>query len=563
MSSENNYWKRTSQISRRRLLGGAGVAGLGAAGLALVGCGDDDKGSGTSKTPGTTAASGTPAGTPVPTNREGLWRSHYTVAMPTLNSWDQLNLSVWGMSIPCYDHLFAVNQLVGETELFLAASLEIQDPTSFVVKIKPAVWQNKAPVNGRAVTAEDLQKTFMGIRKNPKMTNKDAWWDNTLEKVDVIDDKTIKVTLTKPDAWTFSTNKFASSWTSSILPREHATDPSLMNSDIIGSGMYEYVSFEAGTRLKAKRSETYRVKGEPNLAGIDARLIQEPAAALAAFSAKELDVYGAQNKLEKDQLVQKHGADVRIAEALSNAVWTLVTRGDGQWADPRVQQAFSMALDRKEMIELIHFGAGKVSGIVPPGHGAWALTEKEVADTYGKFDPAAARKLLAATTFDMSKEYGLKFYTGVANYTSWCEILQSQLQKNLGVKIKLIGEDFGTWINKSLLASNYELLSYPSIAYDSPIGFLGGMDALGVPNWTAFKNDELTATLRKMESNYDTKSRQQQARDMQKRAWELGNPYIPTFVGTNYTAYQKWVKGTMAGTGSYQFLVGSTWIEKH
>ena len=42
--SERNYWQRMrrKQMSRRALLRASGRAGVGAAGLALVGCGDDD-----------------------------------------------------------------------------------------------------------------------------------------------------------------------------------------------------------------------------------------------------------------------------------------------------------------------------------------------------------------------------------------------------------------------------------------------------------------------------------------------------------------------------------------
>lgn len=42
--SERNYWKRQGgrRLSRRTLLGASARAGVGAAGLALVGCGDDD-----------------------------------------------------------------------------------------------------------------------------------------------------------------------------------------------------------------------------------------------------------------------------------------------------------------------------------------------------------------------------------------------------------------------------------------------------------------------------------------------------------------------------------------
>lgn len=43
--NEKNYWQRIrkQQLSRRRLLRAGGRAGLGAAGLALIGCGDDDE----------------------------------------------------------------------------------------------------------------------------------------------------------------------------------------------------------------------------------------------------------------------------------------------------------------------------------------------------------------------------------------------------------------------------------------------------------------------------------------------------------------------------------------
>ena len=44
MNNNQNYWQRMrrSRMSRRTLLRASGRAGVGAAGLALVGCGDDD-----------------------------------------------------------------------------------------------------------------------------------------------------------------------------------------------------------------------------------------------------------------------------------------------------------------------------------------------------------------------------------------------------------------------------------------------------------------------------------------------------------------------------------------
>ena len=44
MTERANYWQRmrSARVSRRTLLRASGRAGVGAAGLALVGCGDDD-----------------------------------------------------------------------------------------------------------------------------------------------------------------------------------------------------------------------------------------------------------------------------------------------------------------------------------------------------------------------------------------------------------------------------------------------------------------------------------------------------------------------------------------
>lgn len=59
MSQEDNYWIRrmaAGGLSRRRFVGGAAALGVGAAGLALVGCGDDDT---TSKTATATGGGGT------------------------------------------------------------------------------------------------------------------------------------------------------------------------------------------------------------------------------------------------------------------------------------------------------------------------------------------------------------------------------------------------------------------------------------------------------------------------------------------------------------------------
>ena len=65
-----DYWEKywRDRTSRRRFLGTAGAAGVGAAGLALVGCGDGDSTSGGANT----LATATPGAAASPTSADPL-----------------------------------------------------------------------------------------------------------------------------------------------------------------------------------------------------------------------------------------------------------------------------------------------------------------------------------------------------------------------------------------------------------------------------------------------------------------------------------------------------------
>ena len=337
-----------------------------------------------------------------------------------------------------------------------------------------------------------------------------------------------------------------------------------MDKDLIGSARFEFVSHENGSNMKYKRNENFRVKGEPNLAGIQYKLIQEQAAALAAFSAKEIESLDPNNKLEREQLVAKHGKEINIDQFDRRAIWIVQPRGDGQWKDPRVTQAISYALDRKEMIQLMDFGEGKVSGIVPPAFTSQALTEKEINDTWGKNDLTEAKKLIAATAFDLSKEYELKYYVPGNRPAQFAQIVQSQLAK-LGIKIKLVGEDFGKWLAQSLYGSDYSgFITYPTLEYDDPSSYIGavGKTIGGRPNWAGFVNDEMDAALQKQKTIFDDKERNAAVQEVQRKAWTNGAPFIPTFIQIGSTATWGYVKGRVTGRGSYGLFNGKLYIDK-
>jgi ABC-type transport system substrate-binding protein len=564
--ARENYWTR--QIGRRRMLSGAAAGGAGLAAMALAGCGDDDnKGSKPGNTPqgvapGTASA---PTATPVSqatVKKDGILQSRQNAIYASINPHKGLDSGLlWGFTI--YDHLWYTPLDTGIRENFLATSIEQPDPLQFTVKIGPSVFHNKAPINGRDVKASDVKASWDAAVAS-KTISKSTWWNFVLDKIETPDEKTIKVTMKQPDAWTFTSTNAGSPLSASILPEEHAKDPSLMDKDLIGSGRYEFVSHENGTNFKIKRFDKWRIKDEPYLAGIQWKLVQEQAAALAAFSAKQIDSVVPANKLERDSLQQKHSKEIETENELNRSIWIVQPRGDGLWKDPRVAQAISLALDKDEMIKLMNFGEGSKSAPVPPTFASYAPTEKEINDTYGKFDLAQAKALIGASGFDLSKEYDMKYPVLGERYAQFTQIVQSQLQK-LGFKIKVVPEDFGKWLAQSLYGSDYNgFMLYPTLAYDDPSSYIGSYTKLigGRPNWAGFVDDELDGLVNKQKTILDDKLRETAIKDIQKKAWDKGAPFIPTFVAIGSTVTWGYVKGRVINRGSYGLFNGKVWIDK-
>lgn len=564
----DNYWTR--RVARRRVLGGAGTVALGASAWALAGCGDDDddengNGGGETSGPGVNPGTQTP---PTPTaageviKKDGTLNLRQGAIYASINPYSGLDSGLlWGFTI--FDHLWYTPLDTGIRENFLAASIEQQDPLHFTVKLQDSVFHDKAPANGRAVKASDVKASLESAAKQTKISNS-SWWTQIFDHIETPDDKTVNFILKKVDAWGFSSTNGGSPIASSILPEEIAKDPTFMDKDLVGSGRFQFVSHENGANFKLKRHEKWRVSGEPYLANQNYKLIQEQAAALAAFSAKEIDTLALTNKLEREDLEKKHGKDIVVDSVDSRAVWLVQTRGDGAFADERVRRAIYLALDRKEMITLMALGEGKMSGPVPPAFGE-SLSAADIEATYGKSDVAQAKQLLTQSGFDTSKEYSIKYIVPGDPYQQFAQIVKSQLEKNLGLKIKLIGEDFGKWLSQSLYGSDYDsFITYPTLAYDDPSSYIGayGKTIGGRPNWAGYVDDELDGLVTKQKEILDDKERRAAVQALQKRAFEKAAPFIPTIIRVTNDATWAYVKGRVVGRGSYGLFNGKVYVNK-
>jgi oligopeptide transport system substrate-binding protein len=118
---------------------------------------------------------------------------------------------------------------------------------------------------------------------------------------------------------------------------------------------------------------------------------------------------------------------------------------DERYADKRVRQAISMAIDREAITTAIFNGTTTpaTDAIAPVVDGY-----REGACQYCEFDPEKAKQLLGETDFDTSKPIELWFNAGAGN-DAWVEAVGNQLRENLGVDYVLKGDlEFAEYLPK-------------------------------------------------------------------------------------------------------------------
>ena len=97
-----------------------------------------------------------------------------------------------------------------------------------------------------------------------------------------------------------------------------------------------------------------------------------------AYIAGQLLLHEVSLESQADQARQQLGSRAVVVKTPQMSALTMeLNSGRKPWGDPRVRQAASMAIDRKEAMQVMTDGAGEVGGMMLPT-GRWALPLAEL-----------------------------------------------------------------------------------------------------------------------------------------------------------------------------------------
>ena len=341
-----------------------------------------------------------------------------------------INRDVYGFVIP-FDSIPEV-AMKGS----LAESWDISpDERTYTFHIRKGVyWHNKAPMNGRELTAYDVEYNYHRLtgtgsgftEPTPKQANLNAL---SFESITATDKGTLVIKLKEPyfgalGILTDDSHIF-------IFPPEVIQEHGDANDwrNLVGTGPYMLTDLVDGSSITYEKNpdywgydEKYPENRLPYIDQIEVPLILDPATSLAAMRTGKIDALfgsiGCTSSLDDLESLQRTNPEVVAWPYYqrSNYGFTLNVT-EPPFDDIRVRHAMQMALDIETISNAFWKG---YANITPQGNLSNALTEwttpfeewPEELQGYYTYDPAGAEALLDAAGYTRGAD-GIRFKTNM------------------------------------------------------------------------------------------------------------------------------------------------------
>ena len=385
----------------------------------------------------------------------------------------------------------------------LAESWSQPNELTYVFKLRKGVrFHAKPPVNGRELTAEDVVYSIDRFRT--LKGNANAYMLSSVDKVEAPDKYTVKITLKEPYVWLL--DMLANSHAVPIIAREVVEKFGDLKrpESLIGSGPWMLDSYRPNVGMTFVRNPQYFLAGLPYIDRVEVFVDEDNASRMAAFLAGKYDLgwefMGIINRVDwvqiKDVLKTKRPR-LQTVEFTTPVVSHISMRTDkAPYGDVRVRRAMSMAIDRKGIIDALYESVGVLNPAVPAALRDWSIPMDQLGEglAYYKYDPAAAKKLLA--------EAGVSNVSATVEFTTYGSTVlvdMSQLVlkylKDVGIDAKLVTKEYGAYISTTFYGKFDTLAFGPQTGFQEPDNHLFGQYYPGELKNQSHINDPVVADM--------------------------------------------------------------------
>ncbi len=386
----------------------------------------------------------------------------------------------------------------------LADSVTTEDNINFIVHIDDkAVWSDGTPV-----TAADVEYTVRRLA-SPVVNNTTLMlyaFEGTsdegfveegaqsMEGVQVIDDKTVQFTAKYPMALTTFENTYARYI--HTLPKhviEKFSEEELLTTDWFNhpdviSGPFFLIDYDNNHYVSYEANTDYW-KGAPKIDKLNLKIV-DASQVYAGLKAGEIDIthhtMTAIPQEDYDSIEALENVETVYGIPITNQSAFIQT---ANITDARVRQALVYAIDRQQLVDQLLKGHGEVA----EGFLSSASPFFDESITPISYDPEKAKALLAEAGWDGSQT--LRFYvnSGDSTFVNGAQVLVAQWAA-VGIKVEVQTVDLATLMTVAG-TKDYDILAVqytyaPVDPYPDVSWLLGGEGS-----WTGYANEDINSAL--------------------------------------------------------------------
>jgi peptide/nickel transport system substrate-binding protein len=399
----------------------------------------------------------------------------------------------WSLYIagPCYNGLVRYDEFDADKVIpDLAESHEVSaDGKAYTFYLRKGVRFH----DGRPCTAEDVKYTFDVIRDPPKgIVSARANLLDAVESIVVVDPTTVRFQLKRKSPSLITS--LAGGWMV-VLPK-HILEKGVMKDSIVGTGPFKFKEYKRGVSVELVRNAEYHIPNRPFLEAVKFFIIPDENTAYGYFRTGQIDEWVPPALLAQTREKELAGRAYLQSTHSTSSVGLHFNTQLKPFDDIRVRQAFCLAINRQQSLDIAFNGQGVTAGYSMPGK--WALSSAELARIpgYAPFKDthiAQAKALLAAAGFPNGFSETM-LVRRIAIYEPHAVYLKDQLSK-IGVDIKLDMQETATY-NETLRKRQWKLdaggISF--VINDPDATFADSVSCDGISNFSKLcdaKTDDL------------------------------------------------------------------------
>jgi len=334
--------------------------------------------------------------------------------------------------------------------------------------------------DGSPFTSEDVVYSYNRII-DEELSN--AWKFSAVTDVTAPDDDTVVITVAQPTPNLLSN---LGGFKGMAIVEKSNVESGDITTAPVGTGPFSVTGYSSGDRITLAANPDYW-GGAPSLAGVEYRFISEPATALAALKAGDIDWT---DVVPAQQVADLQGDDaLTLGLTPSSDYWYLaLNEAREPWSDVRVRQAIAYAIDRDAIVQAVSYGTAAQNQLAIPEQSVWYTAYDEYSTDLDK---------AAALLDDAGFTGGTLDLLATSDYpetVTAAQIIASNLEP-LGISVEIRQPDFSTWLDEQN-SGNFDMLM---------MGWLGNIDpddfyysqhhSQGTSNAQKYSNAEVDALL--------------------------------------------------------------------